>query len=57
MSKWYKLECTPELNLKPIISEIREAAQIFNDFADNLEQLEKKYTKLQESEGKEKENE
>lgn len=39
-----------ELNLKNIIGEVREVAQAFNEFADNLEQIEKKYAKSQEGE-------
>ena len=42
----------PELNLKYIIAESREVAQALNEFADNLENIEKKYTELQESEEK-----
>lgn len=40
----------PELNLKNIISESREVAQALNEFANELERIEKKYTDLQESE-------
>ncbi len=47
----YKI--TAELNLKNIISESREVAQALNEFADNLEQIEKKYAEPQESEDKE----
>lgn len=43
-------EITLELNLKNIIAESREVAQALNEFADNLEQIEKKYAELQESE-------
>lgn len=42
----------PELNLKNIISESREVAQALNEFADNLENIEKKYAEPQESEEK-----
>lgn len=35
----------PELNLKNIITESRDVAQALNEFADNLEQIEKKYAK------------
>lgn len=45
-------EIAAELNLKNIIDESREVAQALNEFADNLEQIEKKYTKLQENEDK-----
>lgn len=41
---------TAELNLKKIISESREVAQALNEFADNLERIEKKYAESQESE-------
>ena len=37
----YKIEA--ELNLKNIIAELREVAQALNEFADNLERIEKKY--------------
>ncbi len=40
----------PELNLKNIIAESREVAQALNEFADNLENIEKKYAEPQESE-------
>lgn len=43
-------EIIAELNLKKIIAESREVAQALNEFADNLEQIEKKYAKQQESE-------
>jgi len=42
-------EITAELNLKKIIAESREVAQALNEFADNLEQIEKKYAEQQES--------
>lgn len=45
-----KYEIGVELNLKTIIAESREFAQALNDLADNLEQIEKKYAKPQESE-------
>lgn len=37
-------EITAEMNLKNIIAESREVAQALNEFADNLERIEKKYT-------------
>lgn len=37
-----------ELNLEKIIAEVREVAQAFNEFADNLERIEKKYAEPQE---------
>ena len=43
----------PEMNLKNIIAESREVAQALNEFADNLEQIERKYAEPQESEVKE----
>ena len=43
-------EITAELNLKKIIAESREVAQALNEFADNLERIEKKYADPQESE-------
>lgn len=46
-------EITAELNLKKIIAESREVAQALNEFADNLERIEKKYTEPQESEASE----
>jgi len=36
-------EITAEMNLKNIIAESREVAQALNEFADNLEKIEKKY--------------
>ena len=39
--KTYKI--TAELNLKKIIAESKEVAQALNEFADNLEQIEKKH--------------
>ena len=36
--------------MKNIIAEAREVAQALNEFADNLEQIEKKYAEPQESE-------
>ena len=44
-------EIAAELNLKKIIAESREVAQALNEFADNLEQIEKKYAEPPESEG------
>ena len=46
--KPYKI--TAELNLEKIIAESREVAQALNEFADNLEQIEKKYAETQEGE-------
>lgn len=43
-------EITAEMNLKKIISESREVAQVINEFADNLERIERKYAAPQESE-------
>ena len=43
-------EITAELNLKNIIVESREVAQALNEFADDLERIEKKYAEPQESE-------
>ena len=40
--KAYKI--TAEINLKNIIAESREVAQALNEFAENLERIEKKYT-------------
>lgn len=48
-----KYEITAEMNLKKIIAESREIAQVINEFADNLERIEKKYTESQEMEDKE----
>ena len=36
-------EITAEMNLKKIIAESREVAQALNEFADKLEQIQKKY--------------
>lgn len=43
-------EITAEMNLKKVIAESREVAQALNNFADNLERIEKKYAEPQESE-------
>lgn len=45
-----KFEITPELHLRNIITESREVAEALNEFADKLEQIEKKYAELQKSE-------
>ena len=42
----------PELNLKNIIAESREVAQALNEFADDLERIEKKYAEPQEGSDK-----
>ena len=44
-----RYEITAEMNLKKIIAESREVAQALNEFADNLEQIEKKYAEPRES--------
>lgn len=36
-------EITAKMNLKKIIAESKEVAQTLNEFADNLERIEKKY--------------
>ena len=43
-------EIRAEMNLKNIIDESREVAQALNEFADNIERIEKKYAESQESE-------
>ena len=43
-------EIRAELNLKKIIDESRDVAKALNEFADNLERIEKKYAEPQESE-------
>jgi len=40
-------EITAEMNLKKIIDESREVAKALNEFADNLEKIEKKYAEPQ----------
>jgi len=45
-----KNEITMKLNLKNIIDESREVSQALNEFADNLERIEKKFAEPQESE-------
>ena len=47
----YKI--TAEMNLKKIIAESREVAQALNEFADNLERIEERYTEPQKSEEQE----
>ncbi len=39
----------PEINLKNIIAESREVAQALNEFADDLERIERKYAEPQAS--------
>lgn len=46
-------EITAELNLKKIIAESKEVAQALNEFADNLERIEKKHAEPQERSEKE----
>lgn len=46
-------EITAEMNLKKIIDETREVVQALNEFADNLERIEKKYAEPQEKSDKE----
>ena len=46
----YKIKV--ELNLEKIIAESREVAQSFNELADDLERIQKKYADPQESEDK-----
>lgn len=46
-------EVTAEMNLEKIIAESREVAQALNEFANELERIEKKYSEPQESEDKE----
>ena len=43
-------EITAEMNLKNIIAESREVAQVLNEFANGLEQIEKKYAEQQKGE-------
>ncbi len=42
-------EITVEMNLKKIIAESKEVARALNEFADNLEQIEKRYADEKES--------
>lgn len=48
--KAYEITAEMNLSLKNIIAESREVAEALNEFADNLERIEKKYVKPQESE-------
>ena len=43
-------EITARMHLENIITESREVAQALNEFADNIERIEKKYAEIQESE-------
>ena len=43
-------EIKAEMSLKKVVAESREVAQALNEFADNLERIEKKYAEPQESE-------
>jgi hypothetical protein len=45
-------EITAVMNLKTLIDESREVAQALNEFADELERIEKKYAEPQENEDK-----
>lgn len=45
-----KYEVTAQMNLKNIIAETREVSRALYEFADKLEQIEKKYAEPQESE-------
>lgn len=45
-------EITAEMNLKKIIAESREVAQALNEFADDLERIEKKYADPYDAENK-----
>jgi hypothetical protein len=45
------IEVKPELNLKKIIAESREVAQVLGEFADELEWIEKKYAEPTGNEG------
>ena len=45
-----KYEITAELHLENLIAESREIAEALNEFADNLERIEKKYAYKAESE-------
>lgn len=51
--KAYEITAKMSLSLKDVIAESREVAEALNEFADNLEQIEKKYADPQESEGAE----
>lgn len=44
-------EIAAEMNLKKIIAESREVAQALNEFADNLERIEKKYADKEQTDG------
>jgi len=48
MKSTYKITATMDLSY--LISEAREVAQALNEFADNLEIIEKKYAEKEESE-------
>ena len=43
----------PELNLKYIIAESRDVAKALNEFANELERIENKYTELLQTESEE----
>ena len=45
----YKI--TAEMNLKKIIAESKEVAEALNEFADNLERIEKKYADEEQEDG------
>lgn len=45
----YKI--TAEMNLKPLIAEVKEVAKALGEFACDLEKIEAKYAEPKESEG------
>lgn len=47
-----KYEITAEMNLSNVIEEAKEVSRALYEFADKLENIERKYKKLQESEDK-----
>lgn len=50
----YKI--TARMHLQNIITESREVAQALNEFADKLEQIEKKYADKEQTEGNDRNN-
>ena len=45
------IEITAEMNLKPLMAEVKEVAQGLGELACDLERIEEKYAEPQESEG------
>lgn len=54
--KYHKMTATLELNLEKITAEVRETAQALLDFADKLEEIDRKYQEMYRDKSEVKEN-